>query len=191
MLFAEFACRISLAEVTHWTRSDTVALRMSQRWGSCWMSQHFLWYIISPRVLILPAGRYPTRYYAAGNDEQYGLYGENASIAFLIRNPRGLAMVVMVVHYHQHSRSAASEYTVLVNVSPRTDLTWLAIIKWYRRRNMHLNYRPAIIICIPPRGASPPLRWAPGSLSLAPFNLNNTSRRGGSRGRGKIYIKSP
>lgn len=48
---------------------------------------------------------------------------------------------------------------------------------------MHLNYRPAIIICIPPRGTSPPLRWAPGSLSLAPFNLNNTSRRAGRRSR--------
>jgi len=154
------------------------------------MSQRFLRYTISPRVLILPAGRYPTGYYAAGGGEQCGWYGENASIAFLIRNPRGRAMV-MVVHYHQHSRSAESEYAILVNVSPRTDLTWLAIIKWYRRRNMHLNYRPAIIICIPPRGASPPLRWAPGLLSLAPFNLNNTSRRGGSRGRGKIYIKSP
>ncbi|KAG5336411.1 NUP88 protein, partial [Acromyrmex charruanus] len=37
------------------------------------MSQRFLRYTISPRVLILPVGRYP----------------ENASIAFLIRNPRG------------------------------------------------------------------------------------------------------
>lgn len=96
------------------------------------MSQRFLWYTISPRVLILPTGRYPTGYYAAGGGEQYGLYGENASIAFLIRNPRGQArvvVVVMVVHYHRHPRLAASEYAVLVNVSPRTDLTWLAIIK--------------------------------------------------------------
>lgn len=91
------------------------------------MSQRFLWYTISPRVLILPAGRYPTGYYAAGGGEQYGLYGENASIAFLIQNPRGQTMVV--VHYYQYFWSAASEYAVLVNVSPRTDLTWLAIIK--------------------------------------------------------------
>lgn len=102
------------------------------------MSQRFLRYTISPRVLILPAGRYSTGYYAAGGGEQCGLYGENASIAFLIRNPRGRAMVVvMVVHYHQHPpvRCGAArcggerEYAVLVNVSPRTDLTWLAIIK--------------------------------------------------------------
>lgn len=53
------------------------------------MSQRFLRYTISPRVLILPAGRYPTGYYASGGSEQCGLYGENASIAFLIRNPRG------------------------------------------------------------------------------------------------------
>lgn len=53
------------------------------------MSQRFLRYTISPRVLILPAGRYPTGYYAVGGGEQCGLYGENASIAFLIRNPRG------------------------------------------------------------------------------------------------------
>lgn len=190
MLLAEFTRRISLAEVTHWARSDTAALRTSRRRGWGWMSQRFLRYTISPRVLILPAGRYSTRYYAGGG-EQCGLYGENASIAFLIRNPRAGDGDGNSLPPALPPRSAASGYAVLVNVSPRTDLTWLAIIKWYRRRNMHLNYRPAIIICIPPRGASPPLRWAPGSLSLAPFNLNNTSRRGGSRGRGKIYIKSP
>jgi len=158
MLLA-FTHWISLVEVTHWAQSD-IALKTSRRQGWGWMSQRFLRYTISPRVLILPVGRYSTGYYAAGGSEQCGLYRENASIAFLIRNPRGRTMVVvMVVHYHQHLRSAASEYAV--NVSPRTDLTWLAIIKWYRRRNMHLNYRPAIIICIPLRGASPPLRWAP------------------------------
>lgn len=53
------------------------------------MSQRFPRYTISLRVLILPAGRYPTGYYAAEGGEQCGLYGENASIAFLIRNPRG------------------------------------------------------------------------------------------------------
>lgn len=40
-----------------------------------------------------------------------------------------VVVVVVVVHYHRHPRLAASEYAVLVNVSPRTDLTWLAIIK--------------------------------------------------------------
>lgn len=38
------------------------------------------------------------------------------------------AVMVMVVHCHQ-CRERREEYAVLVNVSPRTDLTWLAIIK--------------------------------------------------------------
>lgn len=46
---------------------------------------------------------------------------------------------------------------------------------------MHLNYRPAIIICIPPWHLSSRHFDAAGSLSLAPFNLNNTSQRGGAQ----------
>lgn len=103
------------------------------------MSQRFLRYTISPRILILPAGRYPTGYYAAGGSEQCGLYGENASIAFLIRNPRGRRgwrggggsneTVVTITGGIGSEERKRGGYIVLVNVSPRTDLTWLAIIK--------------------------------------------------------------
>lgn len=104
------------------------------------MSQRFLRYTISPRILILPAGRYPTGYYAAGGSEQCGLYGENASIAFLIRNPRGRRgwrgggggsneTVVIITGASAGEERKRGGYIVLVNVSPRTDLTWLAIIK--------------------------------------------------------------
>lgn len=105
MLLSEFTRRISLAEVTHWARSDTAALRTISKTGAGWMSQRFLRYTISPWVLIPPAGRYPTGYYAAGGSEQCGLYGENASIAFLIRNPRGRAVARGGGGYYHHQHS--------------------------------------------------------------------------------------
>ena len=60
---------------------------------------------------------------------------------------------------------------------------------------MHLNYRPAIIICIPQAGPPPPQAAAAegrrrGRLSLAPFNLNNTWRAAADVASSKIYIKS-